>query len=224
MHTYRSIISRVRSLFKLVSSDVILTDRVILAEILATNMKLCVQSLQKRSNWSSPNLFTVIACIPMEEVALYQCCNTQSNCTIARSKVKVPQIVDCNYSLVINYVTSLDKKFRYKELLSADRYTNYLKLYPEGTKDKFYWIQDNYIYVTDSDVEKITISAFFVDPIDPIKYSCTKQSSCINPIDLEFKSLPKVEDDIINIVAQKLLNTYKKSKEDITENDIDETK
>jgi hypothetical protein len=228
--TYRDIVSRVRSSFKLISSDNVCSDRMILAEILSTNLMLVVRELQKRANWSSPNLFTLLECLDMEEIPLYTCCDTQSDCTIRRSALEVPQIVDCNYNLVINGVFGIDNgktkgSTKFKELLNADRYSNYLKLYPEDNKkDKFYWIQNKHLYITDSNIEKVALNAFFVDPINPADYSCTSTTTCINPLDLEFKSLPKIEDNVVQIVFKKISDTYKRSIEDKSEDDLDTSK
>lgn len=222
MSTYRNIVSKIRGMFKLMNTDNLINDRVIMEEVRTTNIELVVRELQKRTSWNSPNLFTSIPCIPMEEYPLYKCCDIQSECMIAKSINQLPQIVDTKYNLVVQGVWSLDRKYRFDEIGSPDRYANYLKIYPNGKK-KFYWIQDGYLYITNSDIEFSTINAFFAYPIQPEKYSCdSKNVQCpINPLDMDFKTLPKLEDPISRIVYEKILKTYKQSSQDIEQNDLD---
>lgn len=225
MSTYRSIVSKIRGMFKLMNTDNLINDRIIMEEVRATNIDLVVRDLQRRTSWNSPNLFTPIPCIQMEEYPLYKCCNIQSECMIARSVKPLPPIVDTKYNLVVQGVWSLDKKYRFDESGNPDRYANYLKLYPNGKK-KFYWIQDNYLYITDSNIEKATLSAFFTHPIDPAQYSCdTSEKKCpTNPLDMEFKTLPKLEDSVTRMVYEKLLSTYKQSIQDTDQNNLDNSK
>lgn len=211
----RDWVSKIRGMLKLTSADFIISDRMILQELLQVNVKLVVQALNKRQNSNSPNLFTNIPCLEMIKVPLASCCDYQGECEITRSKEKLPAIVDTYYNLAISFVASIDKKVKFNELETPQRLVNLMKIYPKKPLGTYYWIMDNYLYTTSPDLELVTISAFFRDLIDPNDYTCSKdQNTCpTNPMLLPIKSLPKLEEDITNIAAQQIANTYLKVSE-----------
>lgn len=222
--TYRNIVGKIRGLLKLSSPDALISDRLILSVIQGVNTKLVTQQLNKRIGSNSPNLFTNIPCIRMKSVPLYSCCETQSQCNIAKSIDPIPDIVDSYYNLAIRHVSSVDGKVKFNEMDSPARYSNLLKIYPK-TKDKYFFIVDKHLYVTDPEIELVSISAFFRDLVDPQQFSCNKNSLVCptNPLDLEFRSLPKMEDDIVNICLQELMQTFKNSQEDRSSNGQENT-
>lgn len=219
--TNRDIVSKVKTLLRFNNSDVFITDRTILSVVQDVNIKLVTQQLQKRSYWNSPNLFTTIECLDMEEVPLYECCDTTSDCTIARSKLKLPEIVDCMFGLVIRGVWSIDGKVEFKELSSPNRLTNLIKIYPNKPFPKrYYFIHNNYLYITDPDILKVKISAFFKEVLNPNEFDCSATDSCpINPLDGKFATLPKLVDDITRISADLLMQTVVQIPQEQTSDD-----
>ena len=215
MNTLRQYVSDVRSAFKQHSPDVDLSDRQIANELVRTNLKLVNQSLNKRIGWNSPNLFTALPCIPMMEVPLVECCDISSECNIARSVKKLPSIADSKFSLVVQGVWSVNKRAKYKEI-NPDRYSNYLDLALKNPNEKFFWVLDNYLYITDPSLEMASMSAFFAEPMDFTQYSCdAKERACpTNPLDMDFKTLPFLKDDIVTITYKKLLETFLRVKAD----------
>lgn len=215
MKTLRQYVSDVRSAFKKHSDDVDLSDRFIASELIKTNLKLVTQALDKRVGWNSPNLFTTLPCIPLEEVPLTECCNIVTDCKVARSVNKLPSIVDSKFSLAIQGVWSVDKKMKYKET-TPDRYSNYLDLPQKNKNEKFFWTLNDYLYISDPLLEMASLSAFFTDPVDPAQYSCDAEEGICpaNPLDLEFKTLSNKGDDISTIVYKKILETFQRSKND----------
>lgn len=208
MTTNREVISKVKSLLRLTSSDIFFSDRMILSYLLDTNVKLVTQALNKRQSSNSPNLFTNIDCLEMERVPLWQCCDTSSDCEIARSTVELPTIVETYYNLAINRVSSIDKKVQFKELDNPQRLVNLLKIYPNKPLDNFYWIQNNRLYVTNPNIEKVFLSAFFKGIFNITEFCCSTDEVCFTPLDQEFKTIPKLEDDITRITAD-LLSVFK---------------
>lgn len=226
MPTNREMVSKVRNLLKLNNVDVFISDRFILSVLSGVNTKLVTQQLQKRSYWNSPNLFTNIDCLVMEPVPLYTCCSTTSNCDIARSVLPLPAIVDCMFGLVIRGVWSIDEKNQFKELDSPSRLVNLMNIYPKKSFNRYYFIHESHLYVTDPNIELVKMSAFFKDIIDMSKYSCNKDvdNPCpTNPLDQKFSTLPKLEDDIVTISAQKLMESFLQIPQDATADNRERT-
>lgn len=225
MSTLNEMVSRVRSSFKLISSDDILTNRVVSSELISCSIKLIKRETDKRRLFSSDNIFTEIGCLQMKEVPLSDCCTYVSPCMVARSVEKLPRIGENIYGLLIKGVYSIDGKTKF-EYTDVDRYTNLLKLYPKKrTNNRYFWKQGNYLYISDPNIEMVKLIAFFEEFPDLSLFSCDGSKECPdNPLDEEFKCPGYLEEDVVSIVRETLLKTYKRSVEDKTEDDDDESK
>ena len=232
MSTLRKLVSDVRSMHKLLSSDNLITDRVIASEI-RNNMNLLVKrETNLRKLWATGTLFTTIPCLEMVEVPLSECCEYVDECTIARSKFKLPRIAEGNYQYVIQGVYSINamggKGTKFKEI-TVNRYTNLLKL-PIIKKESYFWVINDYLYVTNPLLQKVRLSAFFEEDVrNEIMYpecDCgTPQASdeewCKNPLDKEFPCPGYLEKQVLELTSQKLLSTYFAIKTDLTSDNID---
>lgn len=218
--TMRDYVSQIRSLMKLNSADYTISDRAIAAIVSEVNIKYILQRLDRRESWISNTLFTTLPCICMEEADIVECCDVATSCKISKSVEKLPLIANSKYNTIIQGVWSLDKKLRYKEC-PPNRYSNYLKL-GIHKKEYFFWLGDNgHLYVTDPNIEKVSISALFLEPIDTNQFECTLDPNPCpsNPLDLELKTLPKIADDIINETLNKIAQTYSKLVNDAVDDD-----
>lgn len=227
MSTLRQVVSRIRSEFKLVNSDDIISDRAIAAELRSAVITFIKQATDRRKLWASSNIFTQIDCLELIDVPLVECCEFTSDCTIKRSKHKLPKISEGIYGLLVQAVWSPDKMTRFNES-TPTRHANMLKL---GLKQRsfFFWLYNGYLYLSDPDVELIAISAYFEEDV-PAHFNCCNDGcddcskSCPeNPMDLEFKCPGYLEDIVVKAVAETLLKTYKRSKEDNTSDAKDDS-
>jgi len=131
MATLRKLVSDVRSVHKILSTDSLITDRAIASEIRNNALMLIKRETNLRKLWATDTLFTTIPCLEMIEVPISECCNYVDECTIARTRLKLPRISEGNYQYVIQGVYSINalggtgKKL--KEI-TINRYINLLKL------------------------------------------------------------------------------------------------
>lgn len=156
MSTLRKLVSDVRSMHKLLSSDNLITDRVIASEIRNNTLLLVKRETNLRKLWATSTLFTTIPCLEMVEVPLSECCEYVDSCTIARSKYKLPRISEGNYQYVIQGVYSINAMggtgSKFKEI-TVNRYINLLKL-PIIKNESYFWILNDYLYVTNPLLQK----------------------------------------------------------------------
>lgn len=226
MPTVRDIVSQVRTSFKLVSSDNILTDRAVANELKSVAYLLIKQQTDKRKLLGSDTLFTQIDCLTMESASLAECCSYTSPCKIGKSKLNIPKIGENIYGPLIQGVYSIDKKVRF-DYIDPNRYANYLTLYPKSQqKNRFYWIRNNHLYITDPNIETVTISAFFEDDIDLSIYGCNCDNfKCPqNPLDAEFKCPGFLLNNVLSITRDNINATFKRSIEDEQEDNRDTSK
>ena len=248
--SYREGISRVRGEFKMNTADSFINcpDRLILSELQSTTIVFITQRTDKRQLWNSPNIFSVLPCLKLIQVPIAECCDFESECTIARTVVRLPKIAEgTNFGMLIQGLYSIDGISRRFIESTPDRYRNSLQL---GLKNKqiHFFIQDKYLYIGDDKIEKVKLSAYFEEDIPDslIQYptycnqtlskgccpasdevnSLNDMSLCcpVNPYDLLWKIPSKLTDPVIKEVANKLLNTYKRSMADNTPDGNDTTK
>lgn len=227
MGTNRDIVSRVRSTHKLLSADNTINDRTVLAECKAVSRLLIKQRLDKRLLYQSPNIFTTIDCLELEEAPIAECCDFISNIMIAKSKHPLPKVGEGNFGLAFQGVFGVEHNIKLKEITPA-RYANMQKL---GliNKDVYYWIMPNkHLYVTDPNVKVIKVIAYFEEDIpDYILFpdcpcSTKKKNLCPEPLDEEFKCPGYLEDTVVKMVSQTLLSTYFRIPNDHTSDNKDD--
>lgn len=225
MATIRDYISSIKSMFRLTSSDVTLNDRAIEKELKYTKNELIKRETDLRRLFNSPNLFTEISCVELERVPLSECCDYTSDCYIAKSKAKLPKIAENKRGLLIQGVFSINKRERFSDTNNPTRYANYLQMYPKGNK-RFYWVStEGYLYITDPNIDIVSIVAHFTEDVNTNDFACVnEETDCpVNPLDKEFKIPDYLEDRLIKMTSEKIMQTYKRSKEDLQEDDLDQT-
>jgi len=228
----RKLVSDVRSLHKMLSTDNFINDRVILSEIRNNTLLLVKRETNLRKLWSTDTLYTTIPCLELIEVPISECCNYVDNCNIARSKYKLPRISEGNYQYVIQGVYSINamggngKKL--KEI-TINRYINLLKL-PLIKKEEYFWISNDYLYITNSLLQAVRLVAFFEEDVpNEVMYpecgcgkNVTDEDWCKNPLDKEFALPGYLVQQVLVLTSQKLLSTYYRLKTDVNQNGIDE--
>jgi hypothetical protein len=231
MATLRKLVSDVRSMHKMLSTDSLITDRVIASEIRLSSLMLIKRETNLRKLWATSTIFTTIPCLEMVEVPISECCDYADPCTVARSKYKLPRISEGNYQYVIQGVYSINamggKGKKLKEI-TINRYINLLKL-PIIKKEEYYWIVNGYLYVSNPLLQGIRIAALFEEDIpNEILYpecDCGKdypiEDLCKNPLDKEFALPGYLEKQVLELASQKLLSTYFRIKTDMTDDGVD---
>src|SRR6185436_616881 len=129
--TGRKLVSDIRGTHKLLSSDAPITDRVIYSEIRNCTFLLVKRETNLRKLWATDTIFTTIPCLQMVEVPISECCDFVDNCTISRTKFKIPRILEGNYQYTIQGVWSINAmggKGKKLKGITINRYLNLLKL------------------------------------------------------------------------------------------------
>lgn len=231
MATGRKLVSDVRSMHKITSTDSTITDRAILSEIRNTTLLLIKRETNLRKLWGTDTIFTTIPCLELTSVPLSECCAYNDPCEIARTKIKIPKIAEGNFQYVIQGVYSINalggRGTRLKET-TVNRYTNTLKL---GLRKKeiYYMVVNDYLYITSPDVRAVRITALFTDDVpNELMYpecccgeNYEPKELCRNPLDKEFPLPGYLEKQVLEMVSEKLLKTYFRIKSDLTVDGID---
>lgn len=231
MSTLRSMVSDVRSVHKLLSTDSMITDRAIASEIRNNSLLLIKRETNLRKLWGTDTIFTTIPCLEMIQVPISECCNYVDHCTIARTKLKLPKISEGNYQYVIQGVYSINamsgKGNKFKEI-TVNRFINLLKL-PVIKREWYFWISNDYLYVTNPDIQAVRLVAFFEELVsNELMYpecccgvEAPLEEYCMNPLDKQFSLPGYLKSQVLDLTSKKLLQTYFNLKSDIADNGID---
>jgi hypothetical protein len=233
MATLRKVVSDVRSMHKLLSTDNLITDRAVASEIRNNTLLLVKRETNLRKLWATDTLFTTIPCLEMVEVSISECCEYVDPCSIGRSRFKLPRIAEGNYQYIIQGVYSINalsgvgKKL--KEI-TINRYVNLIKL-PIIKNEEYYWIQNDYLYINNPLLKAIRISALFEEDVpNEVMYpecGCggyepNLEDFCKNPLDKEYALPGYLQNQVLALTSQKLLATYFRINDDKTSDNKDD--
>jgi hypothetical protein len=231
MATLRKLVSDVRAMHKLLSTDNLITDRVVASEIKNNTLLLVKRETNLRKLWATDTLFTTIPCLELVEVPISECCDYVDPCTVARTKFKLPRICEGNYQYIIQGVYSINAMSgqgkKLKEI-TINRYINLLKL-PIIKNEQYYWISNGYLYVNNPLLQAVRIAAFFEEDVpNEIMFAeccCSDninlEDYCKNPLDKEYGCPGYLEKQVLELTSQKLLSTYFRLKTDQTQDGVD---
>lgn len=231
MATLRKLVSDVRAMHKLLSTDNLITDRVVASEIKNNTLLLVKRETNLRKLWATDTLFTTIPCLELVEVPISECCDYVDPCTVARTKFKLPRICEGNYQYIIQGVYSINAMSgqgkKLKEI-TINRYINLLKL-PIIKNEQYYWISNGYLYVNNPLLQAVRIAAFFEEDVpNEIMFAeccCSDninlEEYCKNPLDKEYGCPGYLEKQVLELTSQKLLSTYFRLKTDQTQDGVD---
>ena len=231
MSTYRKLVSDVRAMHKLLSTDSMITDRAIMSEVKNNAFLLIKRETNLRKLWATDTVFTTIPCMELIEVPISECCDYVDPCSVARTKYKLPRITEGNYQYLIQGVYSINimsgQGKKLKET-TINRYVNLLRL-PVIKNEEYYWITNGYLYVNNPLLKGIRLVALFEEDVpNEIMYSpcaCgtdyTDEELCMNPLDRNSPVPGYLEKQVLELTSQKLLSTYFQIKTDITNDGVD---
>lgn len=232
MSTGRKLVSDVRGMHRILSTDALITDRVILSEIKVNGLLLVKRETNLRKLWATDTIFTTIPCLELTCVPISECCDYVDSCKVARSVHKIPKIAEGNYQYLIQGVYSINAmggRGRKLKEITINRYTNLLKL-PYTKKEEYYWIVNDYLYISNPSVKSVRITALFEDDVpNDILYpecDCGNSASlddiCKNPLDKDVPIPGYLEKQVLELTSQKLLMSYFRIKQDLTNEGLDE--
>ena len=141
-------ISRVRNVVKGVKEDPFMTDR-FLYSLISKYAKLLIKRQDNENKiMKFQSLFKVLPCVELIEIDKVEACcsGIKTNCTIYRTKDKLPELFEGSYGPLFRNITSLDRSIvLYKTnptTYTAMTHTTSFKY----NKNKYFWYLEGYLY------------------------------------------------------------------------------
>lgn len=183
--TIGDVISRIRSQVKGTRQDALLTDRVIYSFVNKHAKWLMKREDSKNRLLGFSGVVQMMDYVELIDVDKVEACCTglTSDCTIKRTKEKMPVFMQGYYGPLIRTVASIDgseecQPTNPNSYLAMSRSKNF-----RFNKTKYFWYLDDYLYFPNLEWEAVRIEGIFEDDIS--NFTC-EADSCIIRSDQTF--------------------------------------
>lgn len=177
--TIGDVISRIRSQVKGVKQDALLTDRVIYSFVNKHAKWLMKREDSKNKLMAYSGVLQTLDYVELEEIDKVTACCTgiSSDCTIKRTKMKMPIFMQGYWGPLIRTVASLDGS----EELQPTTPSQYIVMSRSKNfrfnKTKYYWYLDDYIYFPNLEWDAVRIEGIFEDDISA--FTCDTENCVV---------------------------------------------
>jgi len=205
--TIRDVISRIRNQIKSTTQDAFITDRIIYSFVLKHAKWLMKREDGKNKIMQFSSVMQTMDFVELVEVDKVEACcaGVTSNCTIKRTKEKLPVFMQGYYGPLIRAVTSLDNS----EIMQPTTPTTYVRFSNGSTfkynKTKYYWHLNDYLYFPDLEWDAIRVEGIFEDDISA--FTCA-EDSCITKQDQSFNVPDYLLGELEAQVAKDMVGIY----------------
>ena len=171
MESIGNTISRVRNIVKAVKEDAFLTDRYIYSLILKYAKTFIRRQDNENKIMRFQSLFEPLPCVDLIETDKIEACcaGVKTNCTIMRTKDRLPKLFDGSTGPLFRLISSIDG--------SIVIYKTYPQTYVSMTNTttfqyntfKYYWFNDGYLYFPNIEWESVRVEGLWEDSITYLK-------------------------------------------------------
>jgi hypothetical protein len=177
-NTIGDIVSRLRNQFKGNKQDAFMTDRMIYAFVLKHAKWLMKREDGKNKLMAFSSVIQTMDFVELIEIDKVEACCTgvKSDCTIRRTKDKLPVFLQGYYGPLIRTISSIDSSEELQPTLpslyvSISNSKNF-----KYNKTKYYWFLNDYLYFPNLEWDAVRIEGIFEDDISA--WTCA-EDSCI---------------------------------------------
>ena len=160
-------VSRVRNLVKGVKEDAFLTDRLLYSLILKYAKLYIRRQDTENKIMRFQSLFEPLPCVELVEVDKVEACcaDIKTNCTIMRTKEKLPVVLEGAYGPLFRTISSIDGSQQCFKTYP----TTYASMTKSSTyrynKNKYYWYLNGYLYFPNITWEAVRIEGLWDESI-----------------------------------------------------------
>lgn len=200
----REWISQIRSLSKTLNQDnLYVTDRLIFSLIKKHAAPLLYQEDGKMKIMKMDFLFTPLPFVELTEVDKVEaeCTGLRTDCTIKRTRKKLPEMLTGYWTALIRDVSSLDGNIEIYPTTARNYVRKKNATDAKYDKNKYYWYLDGHLYFPDIEWDAIRLEAAFGDDVSD--YICDGDP-CADAQDMEVAVPEYLMATVMNLVFQDL--------------------
>lgn len=204
------IVSRVLNTLKALTKDNRLSRRYILHVLQQKATFFLSQKLNDKSLYKESNLYDTVECFELEKADLYRCdiVEFRSCNNLMKSKKKIPKLLYSRYGSTLKEVTSIDGEFLFYPITLAQYRLN-KKRDKQKSEISYFYIKDEYLYLPDSEVERVSLYLLTQDTYDAEQCSECSDNKCKSAWDFDFKISDKISEVVIQETINELLTNRK---------------
>ncbi|MCA9749011.1 MAG: hypothetical protein KC414_07885, partial [Romboutsia sp.] len=191
---------------------------------------LIAQKLMDRTLYREDNLFRTIKCFKLKKDDVVSCDVVEfRRCkSVMKSVTKLPEMIYSRYGSSIISITTIDGETVFLPI-SIKKYTLQKKRqYAHYVPNNFYYIQDGYLYLLDTEIEAVNIVLIAASEEEVEEVSeCSECNDCKSSWDYEFICSDKLLEPVIQDTLQEVISTFKAIRPDenpnLTLHQVDQT-
>jgi hypothetical protein len=174
--TINDVVSRVRNQIKGVSQDSFVTDRMIYSFVIKNAKFLMRREDRTNKLMLFSSVIQTMDFVELQEVDKVEACCTgiKSDCTIKRTKDKLPIFMQGYYGPLIRSVTSLDNSERLQPIVPSSYIPMSNSKNFKYNKYKYFWYLNDYLYFPNLEWDAVRIEGIFEDDIS--QWTCEEDS------------------------------------------------
>lgn len=178
MTTIAETVSRIRNGLKAVKEDAFITDRYIYSVVL----KYAKAAIRRQDNENKimrfSSIFKTLPCVELIEVNKVEACcgDIKSDCTIMRTKDKLPKMIEGSIGPIFRSVASIDGMQELSETYRPT-YVSMTKLRTfKYNSTKYYWYADGYLYFPNIEWDSVLVQ--LIPEADVSYLTCDPEAQC----------------------------------------------
>lgn len=213
--TNRAAVSEVVNDLRALGMDDHISYRYILAKLRGFAAIFIKREADLRRLYKSSDVWFTVPCVEMKPAKVSDCCNVSLPfCTsFMKSVKKLPETYSTNFGNVIREVSSINNTVNFEQVTPRQFQAIGLREYRSRIK-KYYWIENDYIIIPESDVEVIKITAAFKSAIDAKRFSsCYNEAleACASPLEQPFLCPEYLWEVVRQEAVKDLFSFYKRN-------------
>jgi len=171
-NTIGDVLSRLRNQLKGNKQDAFMTDRMIYAFVLKHAKWLMKREDGKNKLMAFSSVIQTMDYVELIEIDKVEACCTgvRSDCTIKRTKDKLPVFLQGYFGPLIRTISSIDGSEEMQPILPSSYISVVNSKNFRFNKTKYYWFLNDYIYFPDLEWDAVRIEGIFEDDIS--KWTC----------------------------------------------------
>ena len=191
-------VSRVLNGLKSLSKDSMISRRFILKVGQEKAKFFISQKLGNSELYRENNLLSTLNCFELKKVSIIDCpiIEFRTCKQLMKSKNKLPELIYSKYGSSVKEVTSIDGEFLIKPMTPAQYRLN--KQRKDNSRDLYFYIKDNYLYIPDTEVEVVNVSLVTLDLFELDELSSCGEGNCKSAWDYEFICSDKLMEVVIS--------------------------
>jgi hypothetical protein len=174
--TIGDVISRIRNTIKATRQDSFVTDRIIYSFIIKHAKWLMKREDGKNKLMGFSSVMQTMDFVELVEVDKVEACCTgiKSNCTIKRTKDKLPIFMQGYYGPLIRTISSIDGSEEMQPIVPSSYLPIINSTSSRFNKTKYFWFLNDYIYFPNLEWDAVRIEGIFEDDIS--KWTCEEDN------------------------------------------------